>query len=45
MKNNKKKNPYATLSEGRVVAPNKPKDEPKAKKQISNKDLRAGRGN
>jgi hypothetical protein len=41
---NKAKNPYATNKAGRIEAPNKPKDEPKAEKTVSNKDLRAGRG-
>ena len=37
------KNPYATVGTEKIEAPNKPKDEPKATKTVSDKDLRTGR--
>ena len=42
MKNKDFSNPYATLSVSPIRAPKKQKDEPKASKNISNKDLRMG---
>ena len=42
MKNKDFSNPYATLSISPVKAPNKQKDEPKASKTNSSKNLRMG---
>lgn len=39
----KKINPYATNQGGKIDAPKKPKDEPKATVLTSEKDLRSGK--
>ncbi len=42
MKNKDFSNPYATFSVNPIRAPKKQKDEPKASKTVSKKDLRIG---